>query len=103
MKKRFMLAIAIWVSVSVAYAADSKWTETCKAVSEIAEKVMDGRQKGVAFSRMIDIDKANTLWQEMVISAYDSPRYQTPEIQIRAAQEFRDEWYGRCIKIKQGR
>lgn len=61
---------------------------------------MDGRQAGYPMSEMMGIMEGNQVGEELVISAYEIPKFSTPEYIQDAEQEFEDAWYMRCIKAE---
>lgn len=80
--------------------------ESCKSMSGSAEALMSARQRGVAMSVLMDgmieappeIKWAQTIAEEQIKEAYDSPRYFTEDMKKRAIEDFRDKWYLNCIK-----
>ena len=72
----------------------------------LAKTIMDGRQKGVEMSQMMNIatagpvDAANTATRYMVIEAYNRPRFSTPEIIQRSIVDFQNDMYLACITAK---
>lgn len=99
MKKLFVL-----LACSLAFAASAQeppkvdWQTKCESASRLAKTIMEGRLAGVSMSEMMSIAKEGGLSHTMIIEAYDSPRYQTPAMQRRAVEEFRDKWYLLCVK-----
>ncbi|GAB2507315.1 hypothetical protein [Microbulbifer agarilyticus] len=77
-----------------------KATDRCKAWSQMAEKVMKGRQLGAPMSAFMEAaeEDGSELMKKIVVMAYEQPRYSTEQNQVRAADEFRDEFYLMCIK-----
>lgn len=75
----------------------------CKTKSQMAEKVMLSRQKGVSMSAQMDLlvtsgndyDEMNAL---IIEEAYKEPRWHSEEKQVRAAQELRDKVYLGCYQ-----
>lgn len=83
---------------AVANADEGDWRVMCEAAAEIAETIMERRQTGTSMAKMIEVADDNELVEQIIIAAYDSPRYSTDRIQQRAAAEFRDEVYLQCVK-----
>lgn len=76
----------------------------CKSMSELARIIMQKRQDGVPMSEIVE-KVVNTTPQPLqevlrltVISAYDKPRYNTPEIQQKTILDFENESYLTCTK-----
>lgn len=78
----------------------------CDLTSSTAEIVMRKRQAGVSMKKMMEVtanEPPGSIGESLVITAYDSPRYHTKEMQERSVEDFRDEAYLRCVKEKLGR
>lgn len=77
------------------------WREVCDSVGKLATKVMEYRQSGVSMSVMmgsISEGELSTLIEEVIISAYDKPRYISERMQRRVVEEFRDGTYLECVR-----
>jgi hypothetical protein len=76
------------------------WRSRCNSVGALSESIMSGRQHGVSMSKMMDSanPEIRKLVEEIIIEAYDSPRYSTDAAQIRSIEEFRNEVYLQCAK-----
>lgn len=75
--------------------------QTCEMFNKIAEAVMTARQSGVALSDLMSDFESITsdpYFSQMLIDAYDQPRFTTEEVQKRTIQEFANEHYSQCIK-----
>lgn len=70
----------------------------CDSISELALKIMSGRQNGIAMSKMMQIAKQDELMQTLIIDAYEKNRYSTEEYQVRVIQEFRDNAHLQYVK-----
>ena len=97
MQKFFAMTLAIVLSGMVVEAHAEEEVD-CKAFSEMAGNVMEGRQVGVPMSKMMGVLGDTELGEELVISAYEVPKFSTPEYIQDTEQEFEDAWYMRCIK-----
>lgn len=67
----------------------------------MAKTIMENRHKGVAMSKMmaIEMDPAIAeVTKALIMAAYEGPRYSTPEMQEKAAQDFENEAFLTCIK-----
>lgn len=90
---------------ALAFAASAQETETkedwkpkCEKAGVLAKTIMEGRLAGVSMGKMMSLVRSGGLSEMMIIEAYDSPRYETPAVQQRAIEEFRDKWYATCVK-----
>lgn len=84
--------------------------DVCSSISQLAQHIMTARQNGAPMSEMMGIvskfkidDKRTQavgldILREMVISAYDAPRFSGAKYQARQIQDFRDATYLACVK-----
>lgn len=100
--KRFLALILLSLLPSQLFAAN--WYSTCQSVSELAESIMTVRQHGVPIYDamkivgMDDIDAINELSENLVLMAYERPRYSSEENQKNIIGDFRDSAYLMCAK-----
>lgn len=78
-------------------------TEFCKVVADYARSTMDGRQNGVAMSKIMDLAKASDpaispILTQMVIDAYDMPRMSVERNRETAVRDFENETFLSCVK-----
>jgi hypothetical protein len=78
-------------------------TETCTLLGQLAEQVMLNRQAGVPLSSTLAIAPDNNsafavLFRSIITSAYDTPRWHTPSMQRRAAEDHRDMAEQACFR-----
>lgn len=69
----------------------------CSGQSEVAEKIMEGRQAGVPMRKMIDLAEGDQLLELMVKWAYDEPGYSSDQMQRRSATKFGNRQYRLCL------
>ncbi|SEQ48453.1 hypothetical protein SAMN03080615_01633 [Amphritea atlantica] len=93
-----VVALVVALVVSQVGITGEKEMGLCKDVSELAETVMDSRQKNVSMVSMMEIVKGSDVFESMVIDAYEQPAFQVPVNQEKAVAEFRDRWYLMCVK-----
>jgi hypothetical protein len=98
--KRFSAAILV---VLPFYANAADWHETCTKASDLAEILMQSRQKGQSMSEAMALAKGNEVAERMVIAAYDIPRFNSEEIKTRTISDFRDKWYATCVREVRGK
>lgn len=82
---------------------DAEKTEACKVAAEYARSIMDGRQHGVAMSRVMDLAKEADpaiapLLTRMVVDAYDRPRMAVERNRETAVRDFENEAFLTCVK-----
>lgn len=106
MNKLAMALVIVMLAAGSAGAGEGDKTqeEICANVATYAETLMDARHKGVPMQKLIEIAAENVagakISRTMIIDAYESPRFTTPEIVRQSVEDFRDRWYLRCIKAR---
>ena len=97
--------IAATVLAVASFTAQAQLTyEACKSLGDTARAVMQSRQVGVPLSTTLGNIPADApptvrqLLQTIVMQAYEEPRYQSAEMQVRATQDFRNRLEGTCFK-----
>lgn len=107
---RFIFAVLLFVNVGVAHSS----AEGCENNYEIARMTMKHRQDGfsiVSQYEVLDYIKDNSkgekgyekhykTMENMIIKAYETPRYSLKENQERAIADFSDYWFLRCKKFE---
>ena len=72
-------------------------TDLCKSLGDLAETVMSLRQQGTEMSSMMAISEEPFV-REMILIAYDQPRFSSAEYQERATRDFRNEVEAGCYE-----
>lgn len=90
--KAAVAAVAIVAATSAA--AETK-QETCTLIGQLAAVIMEKRQDGVDMSRLMEIADTE-LVRELVIFAYDTPRFSSEGYKRTAVQDFANEAMGVC-------
>lgn len=98
MRKSFtwLACIALVTSVSAQESKHELVMEACKHLEAGAKSIMTGRQAGFAMSEMMDRTKAYPDFQNMVVEAYQRPRFSTEAMQARSVEDFQSEMYLEC-------
>lgn len=76
----------------------AKINEHCSAYSSLAARVMEGRQAGITMSESMKIMADDGTMQQLVISAYEQPRYATERMQKRAIVDFENTVHLACVQ-----
>lgn len=96
--KRIAIALFCVTAIGPIQAEDQvDWRETCDGFSEHAELIMQARQLGISMAEAMGKTDSK-VHEEMIIAAYEKPRYSTDRMQQKAIEDFRDHWYLRCAK-----
>jgi hypothetical protein len=94
--KKLILATALLTTAPVMA------SDYCGQIGDLAETVMTVRQNGAEMSGLMNImlkeEATKVIGKQMVIDAYETPRYNMLENQKREVSEFKNEWYLLCIK-----
>ena len=99
MSKVLLVFITIWFFAIPAHAEDG----VCRAVAGLAENVMVARQAGVKLSVLLQELEAEptdstAVIREVIIGAYEKPRFTTEAYVKRAIEEYRNTWHVNCLR-----
>ena len=70
----------------------------CGMVAMLAETSMRARQEGVALGTILETVETLPIGREIVLMAYERPRYNTPSVQRAEIADFRDQWHVECLR-----
>lgn len=103
--KQYWLVFGMLIVLSMAIISDrasaAPHDEHCDQVEEVAEAVMEARQRGVPARDMLGIAN-DDITRAIVIDAYDSQRYSSHTLRERAVRDFAERVYITCHKVYQG-
>lgn len=96
MNKISQFAVAAIFAVSYSVQADVDKAEYCATISKLSETVMTTRQRGISLNQMLEVTSEATagdeLAKQMILDAFDQPRFSTASLQVRTIEDFRDKW-----------
>ena len=103
-----MKTIIASIAFALAFAANAETQATdpvqraCESRGELAASIMRSRQNGVPLSSLMSLPSVqnNQLVQMMIQVAYGEPRYQTPAMQQRSIEDFRNEAELACFMAR---
>lgn len=88
---------------------DNNDVNICDLVPEAAEVMMNGRQNGLTLPKAMavvqDIDSDSVLrnlYELILLDAYETPGYSTPEMKRTATTEFINKWTLACLRFQRG-
>ena len=81
--------------------ADTKLNE-CKEVSKVARVVMEKRQQNVSIVKLLEAVGDDSISQNIIILAYESPLYSTEEMKSKTASDFANRVFLICFNAKTG-
>ncbi|EKO3451849.1 hypothetical protein NTE11_003103 [Vibrio fluvialis] len=89
-------------------ASESNDDDYCLTINSMAGKMMEARQLGIPLAEMkkpLDAlsGAEKDLFTDILISAYEKPRFNGEEIKKRYITEHQNEWYLKCIKVYQSK
>lgn len=97
------MALLVMALPGYAIAEEAKgWRELCSETGDLARKIMTARQGGFSMDSMFALVGDSEMGQDIVISAYETPRYSTAKMQDRAVSEFANQTQLQCIKSIRG-
>ena len=92
--KKTILALTLIASMP----ATAQVSEFCKSITDISETIMEKRQDGVKMIDMLNLVKDNGVVKDIVLDAYDFPKFSTDENKREMVSDFSDRWLMACIK-----
>lgn len=104
MKKTLTAALVAALSLATNTAAAENIGAFCRGIHATSEFIMLERQNHesmpdmIAATTQISDEKAAIALASIVVQAFDRPAYMTRENKIKAAREFANEQYLRCIR-----
>ena len=104
MKKLLTTALAATLTLATTTATAENIGAFCRGIHATSEFIMLERQNHesmpdmIAATAQISDDKAAIALASIVVQAFDRPAYMTSERKIKAAREFANEQYLRCIR-----
>lgn len=76
----------------------------CTALSGVAGVIMEARQAGAPLSMIMEVSYKNAgatkIIQALAMDAYKAPRYNTPQYQQRAIDDFKNTIMMLCLENK---
>lgn len=103
MRKIFVMGAAL-LAASATYAFNDKHDKFCQSVASLSKSIMEARQNGADVTKAMNVFKdeekpaTRKMMQELVISAYEKPRYSISSNKVQAALDFKNETYIACIR-----
>lgn len=93
-------------STQAAITVDDVKEEYCKAVLSMSKTIMDGRQAGIPIDRSLELANKitkdneffNKITKQLVIDAYDQPRFSTNRYKKEQLDDFAAKHYISCMK-----
>lgn len=97
--KMHIVSALVAIMIAAPAAATDEGQATCDEISALAEAIMTARQSGVSLGQAMSIADGNGGVEEMVIKAWEIPRYSTAQVQRREIEDFRDQWHLVCVRL----
>ena len=95
------LIIAAALTLSFTAFAEEAELDVCGELNNLARSVMNARQAGMEMRQLIQIVKDNEAGElaiEIIIRAYEKPRYSVEKNKQNAIKDFQNEIYLQCIR-----
>lgn len=98
--KKLVTGILLFMVFPVTMAMTESQLVMCNTSSELAYNTMMARQEGASMPDLwaLAVKSDSVIEEQIVENAYDVTRYHSPEMQSRAAKNYRDLWFQMCIK-----
>lgn len=96
------ILFALLVSLSLAAGAQNATAQRCAKLGELASSVMEARQGGVPFTKMIELAEGNKLVEAIVVEAFKIPRYSSEPYQRKAISDFVEKVEVTCYSSLKG-
>jgi hypothetical protein len=98
--KNLIIALFCITYAIPAISADDDCRDYCDVMARAGGVIMNAHQKGYPMQKMIGTySGAGDTIDELIIVAYDSPRYSTEESQQIAIEEYREKVYLECVNV----
>lgn len=82
----------------VAQPSMAEINEACTAQSRLAKGIMEARQGGVAMADQMKLMGEHEFHQQLVVLAYEQPRYATGRMQHRSTVDFENAIHLACVR-----
>ena len=97
--KKFSLACMTVACMSVASMSVAQdRLSKCTVLKDLAETIMDNRQKGVDVTSMLGISESDLI-KAVVLHAYSRPQYSTLDYKRKSIKEFGLDVFLECMDI----
>ena len=93
--KNLLATIALCAFTTPAIAAPDA-NAVCTQIGNLAESIMDARQRGISPSAILNATKDVPVAPYMVTDAFEVSRWYSEALQSREAQDFRAIWEMEC-------
>jgi hypothetical protein len=107
-KIKMIISATLLVFSGELLASESGNDDYCLMINDMAGKMMEARQLGIPLAEMKKPLNAlkgaeKDLFTDILISAYEKPRFNGEEIRKRYITEHQNDWYMNCIKVYQSK
>jgi len=72
--------------------------ERCANVAQLAETVMQQRQRGASMRELMSRVPDNDVARRIIMAAYEEPRYNTREYQQNEIRDFENKYFLECMR-----
>ena len=99
MKRTIIAATIMIAALATQSRAETQSDDPCVIWGDLAENAMTARQAGVPMSTSMSVS-TNDLVREVIMGAYDVPRFGSEGFQRREIQDYRNEWERQCYRAE---
>ena len=99
MKRTIITATAMTAALFASGSAEAQSGDPCAVWGDLAEMAMTVRQAGLPMSTAL-ADVTDDLVRDVIMGAYDAPRFGSEGFQRREIQDYRNEWERQCYRAE---
>ena len=95
------IIIAAALTLSLTSFAEEPELDVCDELNNLARSVMNARQAGMEMRQLIEVVRGNEASEvaiEIIIRAYEMPRFSVEKNKQNAIKDFQNEIYLQCIR-----
>lgn len=95
---KFLAPLLLMISAPAASLAKPDASTLCPSVGNLAASALEAYYVGVPLGEMLEITGDFKMGINIVLDAYDEPRYSTAEVIADATFDFRNKWEHQCFQ-----
>ena len=93
-----IFALTAWPLSAIAQDSSESVPAVCPLIAQLAESLMQSRQNGASLQQGLNVSGDDPLMREIVLSAWEEPRYNGPALRQQVVNDFRDRWHLNCVR-----
>jgi len=99
---KFILILAIFSfnALAAEKPVNNKQSSPCEKLEKYARSIIKGRMMGISAKRLIGTANNNSILKEIVIDAFNVPKFSSEPFITNQINEFSNRWYLKCVRIQ---